>query len=211
MNRLATIGLWALGLFSFGMLLFRWGVIPAIFGEAPNADARNEVMLNLSYSYLAGTIFYFFVTWLPFMQRSKKMRPFIEEKKKVIKGKMEDCVLNAMPTSLILQRKPTKDEIINHFENNSLLTSPTFMSLLVQGINIHTHWRLQREEIKEVIKDILEFKDYLTNKELVLLGQIQDCEFFYLINGVFPQTDNPKYRQATAIELVKAIEMTNKL
>jgi len=79
MNKIANLFLWSLGFFSVGMLLFRWGIIPPIFGEASNADDRNEVMLNMSYSYLAGAIFYFFVTWLPYKIRSRKMRPFINE------------------------------------------------------------------------------------------------------------------------------------
>ena len=193
------------------MLLFRWGIIHPIFGYAPNADARNEVMLNLSYSYLAGAIFYFFVTWLPYKLRSRKMRPFINEKKKIIKGKMFDCAINAMPTALILQHRPSNEEIISHFENTSLLNAPTFMSLLMPGVDIHTHWRLQRDEIKAVIKDVLEFKEYLSNDELQVLGQIQDCQFFYEINGVFPLTDQPIYRKRFAIELVNAIALTKQL
>lgn len=211
MNRIATICLWSLGLFSVGMLLFRWDIIPPIFGDAPNADARNEVMLNLSYSYLAGAIFYFFVTWFPYKLRSRKMRPFIEEKKKIIKGKMFDCALNAMPTNLILQHRPSDEEIINHLENTSLLNALTFMSLLTPGVDIHTHWRLQRDDIKAVIKDVLEFKEYLSNKELQVLGQIQDCQFFYMINGIFPITDQPDTRKKIAIELVNAIALTNQL
>lgn len=211
MNKIATICLWSLGIFSVGMLFFRWGIIPPLFGDAPNADARNEVMLNLSYSYLAGAIFYFFVTWLPYKLRSRKMRPFINAKKKLIKGKMFDCALNTMPTELVLQHRPSNEEIINHLENTSLLNAPTFMSLLMPGADIHTHWRLQRDEIKAVIKDVLEFKEYLSNNELQLLGQIQDCQFFYEINGVFPITDQPKHRKRFALELVNAIALTEQL
>lgn len=211
MNKIATVCLWFFGIFSAGMLMFRWGIIPPIFGYASNSDARNEVMLNLSYSYLAGAIFYFFVTWFPYKLRSQKMRPFINEKKKIIKGKMFDCALNAMPTALILQHRPSNEEIISHFENTSLLNAPTFMSLLVPGVDIHTHWRLQRDEIKAVIKDVLEFKEYLSNEELKVLGQIKECQFFYEINGVFPLTDQPKYRKRYAIELVNAIALTEQL
>ena len=112
---------------------------PSYFGYAPNANAKNEVMLNLSYSYLAGAIFYFFVTWLPYRLRSQKMRPFINDKKKIIKDKMFDCALNTMPTELILQHRPSNEEIINHLENTSLLNAPTFMSFLTRGADIHTH------------------------------------------------------------------------
>lgn len=211
MSKIAIKCLWGLGIFCVGMLLFRWGLIPPIFGYAPNAEARNEVLLNMSYSYLAGAIFYFFVTWLPYKVRAKKMRPFIEEKKKVIKQKMDDCAIATIPTAIIVKKKTGKEELINHLEATSLLTTPTYMSLLVSGSTIHEHWLRQREDIKNAIKDTLEFKEYLTDKELVVLGQIQDCQFFYGINGIFPITDTPDGRRIVANQLCDAIEITNTL
>lgn len=53
------------------------------------------------------------------------MRPFIEEKKKVIKQKMEDCAIATIPTANKIKYKPRKEELINHLENTSLLTAPT--------------------------------------------------------------------------------------
>lgn len=126
-------------------------------------------MLNLSYSYLAGIIFYFLVTWLPYRMRARKMRPFIEEKKNVIKQKMDDCAVATIPTAIIVKYKSGREEIINHFESTSFLTTPSYMSLLVAGLTILDHWRRQRDDIKNAIKDVLEFKEYLSNKELAIL------------------------------------------
>lgn len=101
--------------------------------------------------------------------RARKMRPFIEEKKKVIKQKMDDCAVATIPTAIIVKYKPGREEIINHFESTSFLTTPSYMSLLVAGLTILDHWRRQRDDIKNAIKDVLEFKEYLSNKELVIL------------------------------------------
>lgn len=49
-----------LTLFSVLVILFRIGVIDPIFGHAERANEINEMMANLSYSYLAGLIFYLF-------------------------------------------------------------------------------------------------------------------------------------------------------
>ena len=43
------------------------------------------------------------------------------------------------------------------------------------------------------------------------VGQIQDCQFFYMINGIFPITDQPESRKRIAIDLVNAIALTNQL
>jgi len=196
---------------SVGMLLFRWGIIPPIFGEAVNADDRNEVMLNLSYSYLAGLVFYILVTWLPYNIRSHKMRPFIEEKKKVIKDKIDECAIATIPTAIIIDHKPDRTELISHLEKTSFLIVPTYMSLLTQGSTIYDHWRLKRDEIKTAIADVLEFKEYLTDKELVVLGKIQDCQFFCGINAIFPMTDTPDARRKMANYLCDAIDVAEEL
>lgn len=211
MKLLTNIILGGLAIFSICMLFFRCGVIPPIFGDAVNADARNEVMLNLSYSYLAGSIFYILVSWLPYRIRSKKMRPFIEEKKKVIKGKIDDCAIATIPTAIIIDHKPDRAELISHLENTSFLTVPTYMSLLTQGSTIYDYWRLQRDEIKTAIADVLEFKEYLADKELVVLGKIQDCQFFSGINAIFLMTDTPDSRKKIATYLCDAMDIANEL
>lgn len=211
MKNLTYIILSLLTAFSIGMLMFRWGIVPPIFGETVNADARNEVMLNLSYSYLAGLIFYVLVSWLPYKIRSQKMRPFIEEKKKVIKDKINDCAMATIPTTIIIHHVPSRAELISHLEQTSFLTAPTYMSLLTPGSTIHNHWRLQRDEIKTAIADVLEFKEYLTDKELMALGNIQDCQFFYGINAVFPMTDNPGARKIIANYLCDAMDIAKQL
>lgn len=211
MKKLAYIILFVLAIFSVCMLLFRWGVIPPVFGEDANADAKNEVMLNLSYSYLAGLIFYFLVTWFPFKVRSVKMRPFIDDKKKVIKGKVENCVDYIMPTNVLLDHKTTKSELIDYLSNTSLVNTHTFLSLLGPNITIQTHWRLQRDEIKEQINSLLQFRDYLSDEELKILGDLQNCQFFYSINGIFSMTDTPDTREAIANDLWGALAIARQL
>ena len=211
MNKFAKFVLWLLAIFSVCMLLFRWGVIPPFFGETENAEAKNEVMLNLSYSYLAGLIFYILVTWLPNKVRTCRMQPFIKDKKEFIAGKMENCADGIIPTSMLLNHKPTRDELIKHLEQNSLLTAPTFISLIGPQINIQTYWRLQRDEIRNHIQELMVYKEYLTDDDLQALAKLQDCEFFYMINAIFPQTDTPQTRKKIASELWDAIIIARRL
>lgn len=79
------------------------------------------------------------------------------------------------------------------------------------GIDIETHWRLQRDETKEHIRELLEFRDYLTDKELKTLGDLQNCQFFFDINGVFPLTDTLEVRRRLANSLWEAIEISKRL
>lgn len=71
-------------------------ILPAI-GECDNNEKINAVALNLFYSYIAGCIFYIFTSYLPCIVNSKKIRPIIVEKKKIIKGKIEDSIKCVFP------------------------------------------------------------------------------------------------------------------
>lgn len=139
------------------------------------------------------------------------MKPFIDDKKAVIRGKIENCADGIIPTAMLVNHKPTKEELTSHLANNSLLTAPTFISLMGIGVDIQTHWRLQRDETKEHIRELLEFRDYLTDKELKTLGDLQNCQFFFDINGIFPMTDTPDVRMKLANSLWEAIEIARKL
>lgn len=53
----------------------------------------NQVLLNLSYSYIAGYLFYLFTCWLPTLVRSIKMQPVLDAGFKDIKA----CIYNMYP------------------------------------------------------------------------------------------------------------------
>lgn len=64
--------LWCCAIFSICGILFHISIIPAIFGNAKNYQQINEVIVNLSYSYLAGLIFYLLNDGIPSYFRRKK-------------------------------------------------------------------------------------------------------------------------------------------
>ena len=80
-------------------------------------------------------------------------------------------------------------------------------SLYTVTIIIFNNWK----EIKEHICELLDFRDYLSDDELKLLGDLQDCDFFYSINLIIPATDTPDVRKQIAEKLWKAIEIARKL
>lgn len=66
--------------FSIGGVLFRIGIIPPLFGYDKNYQQINEVIVNLSYSYLAGLIFYLLNDGIPSYFRQKKAMDLIAPK-----------------------------------------------------------------------------------------------------------------------------------
>lgn len=61
-------------------------------GVSDNADKINQVLLNLSYSYLAGCIFYLLVTFLPERFRKRKTQSIVSNKYELIKKQVEFSV-----------------------------------------------------------------------------------------------------------------------
>ena len=59
-------------------------------GSAYNPERINTVLINLSYSYIAGLIFYILTTSLPRYVFSHKIRKPLQSKVKTMLGKIED-------------------------------------------------------------------------------------------------------------------------
>lgn len=62
-----------------------------------NYQQVNQVIINLSYSYLAGLIFYLLTSCFPYMIKRNKLKKPIIEKLKAIKGKLEDSAKCVFP------------------------------------------------------------------------------------------------------------------
>ena len=53
-------------------------------GSFTNAQNINSILINLSYSYIAGAFFYFLVTTIPFYLRKRKINLVIKDRINII-------------------------------------------------------------------------------------------------------------------------------
>lgn len=92
-----TVILWAIAIVCV-YVIFCAGlhVLPGV-ASCNNAKDVNNVLLNLSYSYLAGGIFYLFTSTLPRFQKSRRYRSIINEKEKQIYEKLVGCMQCVFP------------------------------------------------------------------------------------------------------------------
>jgi len=49
-------------------------------GFSFDSDKINQILINLSYSYMAGFIFYILVSYLPYRLKTEKLKPVIKLK-----------------------------------------------------------------------------------------------------------------------------------
>lgn len=178
---------------SIGGVLFHIGIIPAIFGDAKNYQQINEVIVNLSYSYLAGLIFYLLNDGIPsYFQRRKaialiapkllslyskidwilavsKMEANID--KENCKITLNDCS-SANNITLQVSRVAIFSYVrINNNEWNSNPSKEYYETILSQAKVV--------KEIKDIINSILisAVASDLNNDLVSLLYQIQHSEY----------------------------------
>ena len=72
--------MWVLVLLCCKAILFVGLGIGEPWGTCQNYERVNNVLLNLSYSYVAGCIFYILTVALPHWNKSRKVQVIIKEK-----------------------------------------------------------------------------------------------------------------------------------
>ena len=197
-------------LYAIGYIGLEW-FVP--IGSADNPERINSVLINLSYSYIAGVIFYLLTTSLPRYVFAHKMRKPLQGKAKTMLGKMDDSAKCAFPMLTWNSLSITEDSLKNQFSSIPLCTTPSAYAITgTPSISIINHQKTQRNEIRQIAKDILEYKEYLTPKQLELIEKIREAPYFCLLNAfAIPVFDQPHNREELAVELYKTLQDANEL
>lgn len=182
-------------------------------GSADNPERINTVLINLSYSYIAGLIFYLLTTSLPRYVFAHKIRKPLQSKIKTMLGKIEDSAKCAFPMPTWNNICITEDILKNRFVSIPICQTECAYAITgTPSISIIEHQRIQRGEILQIAKDILEYKEYLTPKQLELIENIREAPYFPLLNAfAIPIFDQPRNREALAVELYKVYIIANNL
>lgn len=193
-----------------GVLFYHMGLLTSIFSGTEKTITINKILIDFSFSYLAAFIFYLLVSYFPYKIKYFRMRPFINNKKAKITSKFVNCAIYIMPPSTEIGSLPKKDELASYLECTELYAVLTD-NIILLGTDIRSYWQTQCKDIKFDIQELLSFKEYLTDRELKTLGELQNCEFFSNISYFLPLNDNPEYRKRIANNLWTAIQIAQKL
>jgi len=152
-------------------------------GYSERANNINKVLENLSYSYLAGCIFYVLTSTVPTMLRTRKIRPLIHEYISNIYGKLNECKKSVLTTSEYNTRIPGDDEFVSRLKSTSLY-SPCALSCVYNGIGIGPYMKRMKIEILKEIDDVLKYKEYMTDEEVVVISNLKNSTFLNLLKTV---------------------------
>jgi len=184
-----------------------------------NATQINQVLINLSYSYIAGLIFYLLVSYFPSQIRKDKIRPVIEKKFIAISIQIESNIqaFNAIKEEGMLTNI-TEQQLTALIQPKSLFEN-SFFGVEI-GINNPIYQLLlsSRKATLERCEEVLTYRDYMQEKEIVEIENIRESNYFRILDiGPMPEQqkkillDSTEYKTGIITELYKVIEMVRNI
>lgn len=167
-----------LAILSYGIQL-----IPTPFKATQTAV--NTVCLNLAYSYLAGSIFYFLTVVLPRMRDKAVVGKAVELKLNVI-AKIIDSILLEFSSDLNLNRIDISDiescrEMLMSKSWSSIVQSQKEL-FKVDMTYLKFMWLHQQGIVNQINEIIIGYKEYLSADHLAELEELKNENIFKSIN-----------------------------
>lgn len=152
------------------------------------ADQINEILVNLSYSYIAAYLFYLMTSRLPVAMRKKKLMP-------VIQRRVEGIGRNSIYYVLLEFSRGCKDPDFSpdykHIDNTERLLAskiwtdemPTLFTQFGVRMNYLNYVHQQCKDLKDRVALVLNrYKDEMTVEQIVALEEMTDLYIFRLLD-----------------------------
>ena len=182
MEKITKIVLWILSLlclYAIGYIGLGWFWS---WGELIDYQRVNSVFLNLSYSYLAGLIFYLLVSYFPYKLRQNKFKPIINSKIEILFRKINSCVVTfhtedkeSLIQDITLQKLK---EIIC---GNDLYNLSYYGKAVAYQMNNFQFLCETRQGVFTLIESILLYREYMSGVDIAHIEGIKDSPYFNMI------------------------------
>lgn len=181
-------------------------------GSANNYQKINQVLINLSYSYIAGLIFYLLTSYFPDVIKRNRIKEPIRNKIRNINIRFEDCAKCVFPITSWAKIKLTEAALIQQFSTLSSIHTATAYNNIGLNTTVLTHLKSQKDSINNIIDSIIEYKYYLSGQQILILEKIKDSNYNAILNAFnLPILDTPENREKLAKELYKQISLSKQL
>lgn len=149
-------------------------------GYSDKAEAWNEIIANLSYSYLAGFIFFLLTVTLPHEKMKAKVKKALEEKVNQIATNYWACIESVVPFPKGLTRNQTKEDVVMMFKEASSLQLCRLSSV---GINVSVaeYIKAKHKENKELATELLEYKSWLSSETIAQIEKIRNANLMSVV------------------------------
>ncbi len=190
-------------------------IVPTIY-ESSNSENINNVTLNLSYSYIAGLLFYFFVSLLPYLILKNKLKPAIDLKITELKTQITSFIRSFNSIKDIDLKDIELITIQNIIKKHSILDSSYYSPMTGTNMSNLDFLYSTKINIFNLVDTILTYRDYLTSNQILELEKIRDSKFFHLskmagfpLQDIFYKSD--EFNQVFSITFYEIIESVRKI
>lgn len=162
------------------------------------ATACNSIILNLSFSYIAASIFQLLVVYLPQQKRKKAIRPYLDRQISYI---IEHIRLAKISVQRITfnTKELNKDEYIKTFCERDLFENYP----LSQKISIYDKLIELRSQINSSVDSILSYREYLEDEQYEFVNMIICSK--YLLNDIIPRDSDKPSQEDNQEEIGESI------
>ena len=136
--------------------------------DEDSAQRINQLWLNLCSSYITGYFVYLLTLLLPHSLRKKKISSVLYDKFETIKAKIEHSVKSIYLEDDENKPIPSKDTFKNDFVA-SHITDIEFKQKTGLNLSLFEYLIKERDEIKSIISEMIEYHDFLSSESIVLL------------------------------------------
>lgn len=171
-------------------------------GSFTNAQNINSILINLSYSYIAGAFFYFLVTTIPFYLRKRKINLVIKDRINIISKGTQTIIFAYDPSSINLTieqienvnlDRNNENDLLNLFKRSTIFDISNVAKQVLPETNTKILFTINQslQIIDKAIDETLNYLDYLSEEQIILLNNIKNSAFK---NTVSSSTDNKFYK-----------------
>lgn len=218
MERLLKIMLWTLSfLCIYAISNIGLGKLWSL-GHADNYIQINNVLINLSYSYIAGLIFYILISYFPNKIRSNKFRPIIQTKIDDLYNQINACVVTFQTkTDGDLIQDITSDNLEKSIVGNSMYTKSHYGELTGLSMDNFLFLSRTRNSVFDIIESLLQYRDFMSSEYVACIENIKDASYFHLIKNYETTAamrimyDTNEFKSEISKELYKIIEFVRVL
>lgn len=152
-------------------------------GSSEKYESINNVLINLSYSFITGYLVYLFTVYIPGNRRSKKISLIVSEKlKSIAEHSLAPC-LRAFAPALQFNNAYSDQELVTMYEQGDLLSSTFYSTLNSQNNVLELHHAFKDRIIKEIDGIIDKYGHDLSEDLLKWLEALKKDHWFDLCVG----------------------------
>lgn len=180
-------------------------------GESENYERINKVLESLSYSYLAGCIFYLLTTYYSYWGRKQQLRPVMKYKMHKIVQMIDDVILE-FSRDVDTSTKTASEDLKIILDSKSW-TDDIPMLKLIQGISVSyiSYLAIVGKNVRTNVMELIQlYKEYLSEEQITRLEGLVEMQAFrsamHFSSYVNMNLDNPDGKKFLIDEFIKMYE-----